>query len=459
MKSFNERSEGNLNILGEWWLPNDPGKQIPGVLTYSPDEGIILELMGSFKDIRNIEKFLELEIIIGISKNGEDITLYKCSEISSSYTAAGLSTLFRVNRVFVGAHFQREDDIKFKSVSARFLHLDEWLGISGFESEEQLKGGKAISVVYSNPSEIQMKIGNGYSLSIFFDYAVEFPSRGYYKFNIQQEARIKIEADRARTLRDYEKVIEDIQNFISLGIFWLKSRPFDIQGEMEDGSKVVKIFDAYSLSLGYSLILDRKLMLFEFKDIQDRFEIFLRNWINKAEQLRFIIDSYFHDSSGSWEYRFLSLVQALEAYHRCCFERGEYLSDSEFQKVYNELINVISSYPSEEFRRSLIERLKYANEFSLRKRIKEIFDKYADVLKEFIKDKNRFIEGVIKIRNYYTHRDKKLEKEVKGYNLYSFIFQLKMIIEVCLLAEIGFSLDEIKNLFLKNEVYRWKVKR
>jgi len=56
---------------GRWWLPDKPEKRISGTLRFTPNEGAILELIGSFKDTKDINKMLEPEIILGISSNGK----------------------------------------------------------------------------------------------------------------------------------------------------------------------------------------------------------------------------------------------------------------------------------------------------------------------------------------------------------------------------------------------------
>ncbi|MGW9433928.1 ApeA N-terminal domain 1-containing protein, partial [Streptomyces decoyicus] len=44
----------NLDEVGEWsgvwWLPDDPDQPIPGVLRYSPEDGLVLSLIGAFED-------------------------------------------------------------------------------------------------------------------------------------------------------------------------------------------------------------------------------------------------------------------------------------------------------------------------------------------------------------------------------------------------------------------------
>ncbi len=50
---------------GYWWLPNRPETKIPGTLTFNPDEGAILDLEGSFKDVGDLKRLLRPEVILG----------------------------------------------------------------------------------------------------------------------------------------------------------------------------------------------------------------------------------------------------------------------------------------------------------------------------------------------------------------------------------------------------------
>ena len=107
---------------GRWWLPDKPEKQISGTLRFTPNEGAILDLIGSFKATKDINKILKPEIILGIS-NGKKITLHKCFEtkLNNVSVPESLTSSFYANEVFVGAHFQKSEDIKFRELSIRYL--------------------------------------------------------------------------------------------------------------------------------------------------------------------------------------------------------------------------------------------------------------------------------------------------------------------------------------------------
>ena len=450
---------------GIWWLPDNPEKRISGTLRFTPNEGAILDLIGSFKDIKNINKTLEPEIVLGISSNGKNITLYKCIEKKLSISSPGFQTsLFYANFVFIGVHFQKSEDIRFKSISVHCLHLDEWVNISGFDIKP-LGEEKEIIIKYKLPESFQADIGDG--LKILINIQVTGPSLAFVQKEaaIKQETEIEIETSEDKSFEDCIKVIRQIQNFLTLGITE-PAYPLAITGLTEVNKEMVEGKICYPpVEIFYRLPDISKAsktllpvdMLFTFKDISNRFESFLRTWFGKTDSLEPVYDLYFgtlYNPRMYLEHHFLSLIQAIESFHQCTCG-GEYLSDEGYKAVYKALVTAIPENVGSDLKDRLKEYLKYGNEFSLRKRLKEFFDKYRKILDKFIEDEDAFIEKVVNTRNYQTHHDKELkERAVSGEDLYHLTQKLKMCLEVCLLAELGFSLEEIKDLFSRNSRYR-----
>ena len=121
---------------GIWWLPDKTREKILGTLKVTPTTGATLDLIGSFKNITGMNNFLNPEIILGISSDGKNISLHERLETTSNLSSYDfLTSSYYVNKVFVGAHFQRTEDIRFKSLSVHYLYLDEWSNMSGFDRE------------------------------------------------------------------------------------------------------------------------------------------------------------------------------------------------------------------------------------------------------------------------------------------------------------------------------------
>jgi len=445
---------------GIWWLPDKPERQISGTLRFTPAEGANLELIGSFRSIEDINTIFAPGIILGESSNGKSITLNECIETNRTFSFPGSQTSsFYANKIFVGVHFQKEEDIQFKNFSVRFSHLDEWVNISGFSIEYKWEDVEVI-IKHKLPPPFQANIND--SLRVLINFEPIWPTSSFVQkeASIKQNTWIQLESAEDKPFEYYEKVMNHIQNFLSLGITE-PVLPIAIEGitkankEMS-GDKLhyppAQIFWKLADTPKASKTLLPPEMLFTFKDISNRFEIFLRNWFKKAELLEPIYNLYFgtlYNPRMYLEHRFLSLVQAVESYHqRVC--GGEYLQEKEYRPVYEALVKAIPSEIEEDFRSSLEKRLKYGNEYSLRKRLKEIFEKYSVILSRFIEDKENFIERVADTRNYLTHwREGLKEHAAQGEELYRLTQKLNMILEICLLAELGFNSEEIKDLFLK----------
>jgi len=438
---------------GIWWLPDKPEKQVSGTLRFTPNEGAILDLIGSFKDTKEINKMLELEIILGISSNGKNITLHKCFETKSNVSVPRLLTSsFYANEVFVGAHFQKSEDIKFRELSICYSYLDEWVNISGFNIQYPDK--REVVIKYKQPEPIQASIGE--DCKMFIDFQVTIVQK---EASIKQRTYIRIEPSVEKSLEEYWNIMRDIQNFLSLGVTE-PVYPLTITGITEANNSPVEI---YYHSPEISKVPKTLCMLFTFKDISDRFEILLKNWFENADTLGPVYDLYFgtlYNPRMYLQHQFLSLIQAIEAYHRRKFE-GKYLSNDDYEPIYEKFkkfINELAIEPS--FKEALKSKLKYGNEHSLRKRLKDLFEKYKEVVDDFIEDKDIFVNRVVDTRNYLTHYDKNLmEKAVDGEQLYYVTQQLKIVIVICLLSELGFNFKEIKNLLARNRRYKYVFNR
>jgi hypothetical protein len=127
---------------GLWWTPSNPDRRLHGTLTVSPVEGAHLEVMapdrcavhGGVLQLSGIRG----EIILGESSEGEDVTLHGCFRTETRFGSSGFPTsLYYVDTVFLGAHFHTPEEIKFNNLSIQFTHLDQWVGISGFDLNMQ----------------------------------------------------------------------------------------------------------------------------------------------------------------------------------------------------------------------------------------------------------------------------------------------------------------------------------
>lgn len=451
---------------GEWWLPDDPQKRIKGTLKFNSGEGALLDLIGSFKDFKSFVGTMKADIILGETTNGKAVTLYRCFEKSSSMSfPGGITSVIFANYVFVGAHFLKTETILFKDVSVYYLHLDEWVNkyncMVDIPKDEE---GRIVNIKYVLPQPIPVANDNQYKISINFN--ANFPSPTVKEISIRQKAEIKIETTVEMSFEYYMTLLYRIQNFLCLGMME-PTYPISIKGTAEaskielNGKTYYNTVEIFFL-LPESLEINKKIsihdMLFIFNDIADNIALYFGNWLQKSELLEPAFDLYFgtlYNRRMYLQQRFLSLSQAVESYHRRTLQ-GKYQSDEDYLRgLYPEFVKCIPTGLEEGFKESLQRRMKYLNEFSLRKRLTELFKKHEDVLFRKIGTTNKLIDDVVNTRNFLTHYDIDLDLKAKsGEELYILCEKLKFILEVSFLFEIALPPQKIKDLVSRNSSYR-----
>ncbi len=441
-----------LEYMGIWWLPENPDEKIEGTLEFSRSEGGRLKLFSYFSKSSDTHKLMDgVNIILGFSISPEEkyITLYNCFEISRNYSMGLVNpaSTFFANQVMVGTHFQTEEDIRFKNVSVDFPHLAEWVGVSGFDIERNYEKRKT-KVEYEFPESIncgtineEYKIGIDFRLKSKYDI---LPTDA----GMKQETYFYIEADQEKPLDDFEEIIYYLGAFLSLAF----DKPVNhqtVKGRTITGD-LVQVYSPFMDEYDYSKRLDDHNMRFTYDDIKEKDSI--TKWFDKLDILKPIYNLYatiLSKSTRFQDHRFLNLVQALEAYHRFTQDNKEFIKEEK------EKIKIILNN-TPQYNDWLKGKLNYAYELSLRQRLKELYDKYSDILSDFIKKKD-FIDKVVTTRNYLTHFDKKLkDKAVTGIKLYDLNKELRRMLSLCLFEEIGFDKEELRAIFSDTTNYLLK---
>ncbi len=119
--------------------------------------------------------------------------------------------------------------------------------------------------------------------------------------------------------------------------------------------------------------------------------------------------------------------------------------------------NIVNATPTE-YRKWLTYKLKYSNEPTLQKRLTHLLNKFNLSIETLIPNIDIFTKKVVDTRNYMNHHDLSLKgKTVSDKELFLITEKLRVLVETCLLYEIGFDYDEMKTLLLKRYQERFKV--
>jgi hypothetical protein len=364
----------------------------------------------------------------------------------------------KISSVFgvVGGHYRSPEEILFKKVEVEFTGLVEWTCITGIGIKVE-ENPRSLTVTYNIPATVELgKIGP-------FSARLEISSHAqpdFHAFDIKEKCTFVLEAEQMQPYLAFEEYIYAFQLFLSLAIQH-PVRALQIIGHIDKPREIIQdipVFEDFLIirKISRSDWEDDKLipqfLLFNLHDLHPSPAAIFERFVERKEKLGAAIDLYFstiYNEGGLPRVEFLTLAQSLEAYHRAAMP-GKYEGDETYKNgLRTKFWNVVPVPPEidADFRAALARKLDYLNEFSLRKRLKELAIKHAGVLQELIGTADSFSGIVSELRNKLTHPGEGDEKPDKDYGtLIKFSEMMGLLLEVCFLDEIGFAKEAIKEI-------------
>jgi len=453
-----------FELKGYWWLPDLEENQLPGTLTFSQEDGAVLEVVGVF-DSKKPEPIQHPSIILGITQQGKPITLYKCIINTWSYPLVGLGGgRYRAHFIFEGVHFATEEKIKFNQLCGSYTDLDAWVDIYGFVIEWDNTDGKAVSKIrYEKPAS------QFFDVRETFEVGIGFSSHGPNQSIIQTEATISQHAYLVVKSKNGDTGFDDL--FTQLNIFTYLVQfavqripyPLRVFGFSKENPQELSKDKTYypEINIYYTPIepmanQKEKLpqeFLYTFEDLSaDQISAWFTSF-DKYETIIHLYRSLFYSNRLFIDTKFLNITQSLESLHSILFS-GQYLPNDKFVEKKERVLQAIPS----ELTEWVEDALSNANYKRLRQKIFELLDNRKETVGRFIDDIELFAKRVTSTRNEFVHHNKQkwtFQKE----ELPSTIYILTMIFELYLLEVVGFSNEKIKELLepkVQTHLTGWK---
>jgi hypothetical protein len=449
--------ERKFETKGYWWLPENEDNKIAGLLYESDDGRQYLELFGRFEETSFSANVKKYNIINGFSSKGRYYTLFDTFVYNQTFNMPGFTnTTILVNIVFEDLLVNSPDEINFNSIFTTFQYLDDWILINGLKINAE--NVKKQNVTYFEPDALQYNINNIFTLCIRFK---AFPSTNAIntrEITIKQNIEIELVA-KDNTLEWFLEKLQALKYLLML----LMNNPTKylfLKGKSSKTDKIVTIYFKQNneIQLKDSIgILD---ILVQFDKIKDRFSDILNTWFslynNYKSSFILFFESIYLLKKLNLENKFLNIIHSLESYHRknqsysnSYMGKEEYLST-----IYKDLTKHIPTDLEEDFKEALKSKLKYGYEYSLRRRIKELFHLNNEFISGFIINSDILQKEIIETRNYLTHYDEKTNFVRDGNYLFDLCEKIKVVFIILLLFELNFSISDIKILIEEQELNR-----
>jgi hypothetical protein len=439
----------------------------------------------------------EETIILGLLENNEEVTLYRCSgSIKNFEFVKGRPNLFfQATYIFRKIHFQTEQEIKFNSISVRYSHLEEWVGKSGVQAIWSGEENK-IWISYQPPSCIPIAEFEGLDLSITFSQIYINPfdiyfGATYYKGNVEQKTFLTLHNPKNESIDKCVEIIVHFRDFLTFAMSKPSSMSavtgnVDVTYEKpilkDDGSYSIEeeirenqvniLFGLWNSEKSSEVKISLHEMLFIYGDIEGKLGEIFKQWLHKKEAYESVFELFMttmYTPNLYLHYGFINMIQALEVYHGNKYE-GTYQKDEIYKEgIYKNLLEAIEKFPSEngesqhgisdDFRSALKGKLNFLNQHTLQTRLGEILEDITCLLPDnFVggaDDRKSFISRASNTRHALAHHNKRQNKKAaKGRELLQLFHTLKVILQSCLLRELGFTDESIKKLIERNRDYQ-----
>lgn len=428
----------SLEHKGLWWVPSYSDEKVPGILKYSMDSGIILELIGHFRPVNNvkipidIDCFSDQEVINGFVYGGILVTLLDC-HISNYQTDFKLSlTTFQCGSMIIGPElFTVKTDVRFRKVVVSLQYLNDWLRLnSAFHVEYQF-GRSDCKIEYNKPDAVIMKLGTHCELSL--SPCVRFPAIiSDNKATIEQNVNLCISQD---YLVQFDTLMSKIHCFQHLLVLFVQKFPslFRVTFYKNKEAKVQDQFEYYFWQ-SFTTGTDNKLqwfdMLLDYQPIAPSFTNIVTKWYSEYKGLVNIYIPYFHGLSNDLNLSdtYLNICRAIEALGRHC--KAPLVAGSKSKKSKSKVVRAIVY----------------------------LYDQYKDSM-DIVLSINyilRFAWKVTKYRNDLTHANPIISKQDKNFQkTYDMIEQLRAFLTIALLRYHGVSSNTLNNSLYNSYVYSY----
>jgi hypothetical protein len=448
------RQKLDLPIKGIWWLPEDPTNRVAGELSLDDNGQLVAELMGRLGvqiDDAFRSAVRDVPVVFGTSLDGDHLTLYAARIYLMSWTSENTArTRITCRFGVLGDHVS--PPLNLRTMAFSFPQLQRWYGKTGLENSAAwpLVPVREGFVKYKllDRDTIYEKDGKTITIGLSVEMLRNDDSGGLGFTGYREHCNIEVFCSKLTPIDQVFQTIRALRNLLTLLTGRIVS--FDrtvIEGGIQGFRHELLGIPEQSRKKSARNISDN--FLIAFSELERSVTTVLENWFQKYSELEPICNLHFgalYNPRLYIENKFLNVAQAVEAYHRRFVNNLELPQDKHEERVKT----IIGSCP-QAYQPWLKEKLAFSNEPTLKQRLKELLGKHPVVTQAFIGDEDAFIKKVKNTRNYLTHFNDSLRKKcATGTELSSLAQQLRILLEACLLKELGVPAEDVANVLIRH---------
>lgn len=404
--AINERFE----ISGEWFVPEQETR-LSGTLSWTNGRAR-LALGGAFSPLHGEihgDDSANYPLIHGIGSNGRAYTVIDGlqSNVSMNISAGRLTQTETITSSIVVCGALASKASLYSKFRMRLPGLQMWLSRNGASwtiHEKTADTPSAMSYKFDG-LETETFVISAIDAELGWEIERVFAGDMNTDFSIKTAGFLLISPKLPQT---YEWFFEQMTTATTLLSFLAgdSMAPDHLEGFLDDGTGV-EIYVALRepkcchLKDSHGFYMLRPAMGVAF-------DVVFSKWFELYDSILMpsqLARSIFNSEELWLHVEFLSLMQALEGFHRATMS-GLYCTEAEYEEVEAVLVNSIPHHVQQDHRAALKSKIRYGNEISLRRRLNDLANRLELSLRKFIFGGNGTVPQTwVDTRNYYTHWD------------------------------------------------------
>ncbi len=443
------------DFQGVWWLPESPEHTVPGTLTLAQEARPKLVVIGSIDPNLNLPASIgtvfghtrDLPLVLGRTAAGQSVTLADARfALRQMHIEDAESAIFELvgRAAYVGAHLDPHRTT-FSELDLAIERLTDWRDASpfGLSLTPSRETPKRLVVSGEVPESVHANLDGGElvaraSLSTSGDF--------HRQASLSLDTSLRLRLDHGLKTADWlEAYGGPLQRLVALAT----GRAIEIERmELSEPSADLRCEIVWPRKLRASEPERRLLpdeLLFTATDLGDRISEHLSAWLSASRRLEPVMNMFFatrYADTMFEEDRFQNLVQAAEAYHR------RIAGARPDQAAHDERTAAVLAAVPEAHREWLGEVLETAKEYRLSDRFEALLELHDWMRGDVVpRNVHRWAGRVAMARNYRAHQDPGAQPiGTTVHELVGLTRRLTVLIEACLLHEIGFEEERIREM-------------
>lgn len=462
---------------GLFWLPENTDHEVAGTLSWDPEEGLRLELLGFLDKNRDDSPWTAswgsetsddaYPIVHGVLKKGfrngifsgeaRWLSIFNCESVGSLVPSSGIAGE-TLHPTFVALGNDIPSEL-FTGVYLRSERLRDWRSISGFQHQRKMEKARLTERTLTwTPPENEDVTAEATTWTL---------GTGWRESDQQSEAPVFAEIPYITAVCDHQLSIRELLRDLVAPIDSLLTFAFDApvlhevwgiqeaerRTEADPGKQYVRILFE-RVGKGVTRTKPQTIPLVSPHKFPGGWKALIPEWLRVREALGDLSGLYFGAEFAPApfvETRFLMIVQAVEGYHR---RSKEFSSDLFPRLEHRKRKQAILESAPREHREWLKTALHRSNQPSLRGRLLDLAQTTQLTLKEIIPSPEAFASRCAELRNHYAHMIE-IQDRPDGLELLRLGMKLRWVFKVRILMDLGLSTTTIQEAVEANDNYRW----